>query len=91
MAMRGWKKYILVIFSLFIILLILMGSTSVKAKPPLKSKFYDFSEQLIDGEIRRPTALYMDARKPVKFERLLKLEKSFLPKLFDTAREKIFK
>ena len=89
--MQGWKKYILVVASLFIILLILMGATSVQAKPPLKSKFYDFSEQLIDGEIRRPTALYMDARKRVKFERLLKLKKSFLPKLFDSAREKIFK
>ena len=63
---------------------------SVKAKQP-KSKFYDFSEQLIDGEIKRPTTLYTDARESVKFERLLKLKKSFLPQLFDTAKEKVFK
>ena len=60
------------------------------AKEP-KAKFYDFSEQLIDGEIKRPTTLYTDARESVKFERLLKLKKSFLPQLFDTAKEKVFK
>ena len=27
----------------------------------------------------------------VKFEKLLKLKKSFLPKLYDTAKEKVFK
>ena len=64
------------------------------AKPPAnsgKSKFYDFSEQLIDGEIKKPTALYTSSRAKVKFERLLRLKRSFLPDLMDTAREKVFK
>ncbi len=64
------------------------------AKPPksnVKIKFYDFSDQLIDGEIKKPTALYTDVRSRVKFERLLRLKKSFLRPLFDTAREKVFK
>tara|TARA_R100000234_G_scaffold116671_1_gene94024 strand:+ start:1892 stop:2134 length:243 start_codon:yes stop_codon:yes gene_type:complete len=65
-------------------------ATSVKAKQP-KSKFYDFNEQLIDGEIKKPTTLYTDSRERVKFDRLLKLKKSFLPKLFNTAKEKVFK
>ena len=56
-----------------------------------KSKFYDFNEQIIDGEIKKPTTLFTDARQKVKFDRLLKLKKSFLPKLFDTAKEKVFK
>jgi|TARA_B100000287_G_scaffold394952_1_gene409423 hypothetical protein len=56
-----------------------------------KSKFYDFNEQLIDGELKRPSTLFTDARDKVKFDRLLKLKKSFLPKLFDTAKEKVFK
>ena len=60
------------------------------AKQP-KSKFYDFNEQIIDGEIKKPTTLYTNARQKVKFDRLLKLKKSFLPKLFDTAKEKVFK
>jgi hypothetical protein len=57
----------------------------------VKSKFYDFSEQLIDGEIRKPTYLYINSRSKVRFERLLRLKRSFLPELFKTAREKIFK
>ena len=81
-------KNILLSFSILLILL-LSSSTSYTKNP--KSKFYDFSEQLIDGQIKRPTTLYVDAREKVRFERLLKLKKSFLPKLFDTAKEKIFK
>ena len=56
-----------------------------------KSKFYDFNEQIIDGEIKKPTTLYTSAREKVKFNRLFKLKKSFLPKLFDTAKERVFK
>tara|TARA_R110000824_G_scaffold68140_3_gene176422 strand:+ start:80 stop:376 length:297 start_codon:yes stop_codon:yes gene_type:complete len=63
------------------------------AKPPTnqKSKFYDFNEQLIDGEIRKPTQLYVDARARAKFDRLLRLKKSFLPALFSTSKSQIFK
>ena len=64
--------------------------TAVSASPP-KSKFYDFNEQLIDGEIKRPTSLYTDARQKVKFDRLLRLKKSFIPDLFKTAKERVFK
>ena len=54
-------------------IMMVMGAviSKAEAKSP-KSKFYDFSEQLIDGEIKKPTALYTDARTQVKFERLLK-------------------
>tara|TARA_R100001082_G_C4322254_1_gene141687 strand:+ start:452 stop:649 length:198 start_codon:yes stop_codon:yes gene_type:complete len=60
------------------------------AKQP-KAKFYDFNDQIIDGEIKRPTTLYTNSRERVKFDRLLKLKKSFLPQLFDTAKERVFK
>ena len=56
-----------------------------------KSKFYDFSDQLIDGEIKKPTALYTDARTQVKFDRLLSLKKSFLKALLQTSKERVFK
>jgi len=60
------------------------------AKQP-RAKFYDFNEQLIDGEIKKPTTLYTDARGKVKFDRLLRLKKSFLPDLFATSKESVFK
>ena len=74
-----------------LLLLTLFMPLMVNAKPPTKSKFYDFSEQLIDGEIKKPTALYTDSRQKVKFDRLLSLKKSFMPQLFNTAKERVFK
>ena len=65
--------------------------TSAEAKPPERVKFYNFDEHLIDGEIKKPTGLYVDERKRAKFGRLLRLKKSFIPELMKTAREKVFK
>lgn len=76
---------VLIAFATFFVTI----STSA-AKTP-KAKFYDFSEQLIDGVIKKPTTLYTDAREKIRFDRLLKLKKSFLPKLFDTAKDPVFR
>ena len=76
--------------AVILILMFLLGISQVMASPP-KSKFYDFADQLINGELKKPTALYTDARTQVKFNRLLSLKKSFLPKLYSTAKEKVFK
>jgi hypothetical protein len=71
--------------------LIVIFSATATAKSPQKSKFYDFSDQLIDGERKKPTALYTDAREQVKFERLLTIKKSFIKKLLSTSKERVFK
>ena len=76
--------------SFIIFVFIFLNVSATVAKQP-KSKFYDFSEQLIDGEIKKPTILFIDRRQQIKFDRLLKLKKNFLPKLFDTAKERVFK
>jgi hypothetical protein len=65
------------------------SATAWSAEP--KAKFYDFSDQLIDGEIKKPTTLYTDSRTQVKFDRLLKLKKSFMKSLLLTAKERVFK
>ena len=82
-----WLKYFI---SFTVFLFIFLNASATVAKQP-KSKFYDFSEQLIDGEIKKPTILFIDRRQQIKFDRLLKLKKNFLPKLFDTAKERVFK
>ena len=73
-------------------IMMVMGAviSKAEAKTP-KAKFYDFSEQLIDGDIKKPTALYTGARQQVKFERLLKLKKSFIPALMNTSKGPVFK
>ena len=72
----------------FVVVCIMVGTAG--AKQP-KAKFYDFKDQIIDGEIKKPSTLYTDARKNVKFERLLKLKKSFMRDLYQTAKERIFR
>jgi hypothetical protein len=67
--------------------------TTAMAVPPkgVKSKFYDFSEQLINGQVRKPTVIYMNHREKVKFKRLLSLKKSFMRQLFATNKNGVFK
>ena len=78
------------ICSLIVLLGVVLFASSVQAQTP-KSKFYDFNEQIIDGEIKKPTSLYTDARQKVKFDRLLSLKKTFIPDLLKTAKERVFK
>jgi len=62
------------------------------AKPKKNSKirFYDFSDQLIDGKLRKPSTLYIESRKRAKFHRLLSLKKSFRQALIDSAKDPAF-
>ena len=76
--------------AIFITLFIMLGNEALAQSKP-KSKFYDFGEQVIDGEIKKPTALYTDTKKRVKFGRLLRLKKSFIPDLMTTSKERTFK
>jgi len=89
-------KVIKSVFFILVIITSLNADAIADVAPPHKksnekSKFYDFSEQLIDGQIRRPTGLYTTARNKARFNRLLRLKKSFLPRLFATSKERVFK
>ena len=52
-----------------------------------KTKFYDFDDLLINGEYKKPQIMYTDTQAKVKFERLFKIKKNFLPKLRETKRD----
>ena len=68
--------------------LVLTGVASAQPAPKnAQTKFYNFDDLLIDGQYKKPQVLYTDARQKVKFERLLKLKKDFLPKLKETAKD----
>ena len=79
------------LISLFVVMVAVLAFTSSVWAKDDKSKFYDFSDQLIDGEIKKPTALYTNARAQVRFDRLLSLKKSFLPMLLQSSKERVFK
>ena len=57
-------------------IIITCGAFNVFGKSK-KARFYDFSDQLINGEIKKPAAIYMESRARAKFAKLLKLKKSF--------------
>lgn len=52
-----------------------------------KSKFYDFEDMMVDGELKTPDVERMEARGQAKFKRLLDLKKSFLPKVQNSTEE----
>jgi hypothetical protein len=87
---RPFEWAIALYVTIFLVLFVLLGN-DVYAQTKPRTKFYDFSEQIIDGEIKKPTALYTDSKKKVKFDRLLKLKKSFIPDLLNTSKEPTFK
>ncbi len=69
--------------------------TAVAVNPAMakdaKSRFYDFSDQLIDGDVKKPSTIWMESRTRAKFEKLLKLKKSFRQAMIDTSKEPILK
>ncbi len=77
-----------ILVAIFVIGVVYIGTAHGRSP---KSKFYDFQDQLIDGEIKKPTTLYTDSRKRVRFNRLLKLKKSFMYDLLRTSKERIFR
>jgi hypothetical protein len=52
-----------------------------------RSKFYDFNDMMVDGELQKPKVQRAEARGSARFERLLDLKKSFLPKVQQSAKE----
>ena len=56
-----------------------------------KTRFYDFSDQLIDGHIKKPATLWMESRSRAKFAKLLRLKKSFRGALIMSGKEPILK
>jgi hypothetical protein len=74
---------------------LMLAATLVKpvlaADKEEKARFYDFGDQLIDGDIKKPQNIYIDARTKAKFEKLLKLKKSFRPAMLETSKERILK
>jgi len=72
------------------LLLVVISLPAYAEKDP-RIKFYNFDEMLIDGEIKKPKGLLLDAHRGAEFKRLNDMRRSFLKELEDTAREKVIK
>ena len=84
-----WIRRLIFIIVIFIIAI---SFCAVDAYPQnKKARFYDFSDQLIDGQIKKPSTLYIDSRTRAKFGKLLLLKKSFRNALIMSAKDPILK
>ncbi len=72
----------------FTVMALLLSAGSAFAQDATKTKFYNFDDMLIDGQLKTPDLQRADARDKAKFARLLKLKKSFMPKVRETAEAK---
>lgn len=77
-----WRQ-IMVKILVFVIVFLPIGSGAA----PTKTKFYNFDDLLINGTYKKPQVLYIDSNQKIKFEKLLKLKKDFLPKLKKTNKD----
>lgn len=85
------KRILSMVLAVAAVVTFAMPAFAQSGKGDVKSKFYDFSDTLIDGEIKKPSTLYTDARVKVKFDRLAKLKKSFMEPMLQSAKEQVFK
>jgi hypothetical protein len=84
------SKTLRILLTLVALALAAVMAAPVMAKPT-KARFYDFSDQLIDGEVKKPTAIYMESRARAKFAKLLRLKKSFKQAMINSSKEPILK
>jgi len=85
-----WIRKLFFITASIIISIILFYHVNSHAKSK-KARFYDFSDQLIDGQIKKPSTLYIDSRTRAKFGKLLLLKRSFREALIMSAKDPILK
>jgi len=85
-----WLRRLFYITASLIVAIILFHHVATRASTK-KARFYDFSDQLIDGQIKKPSTLYIDSRTRAKFGKLLLLKKSFRNVLILSAKDPILK
>ncbi len=85
------KKAKIFFVFLFFWLFFVISSVSAQSSSKIKTKFYNFDDLLINGQYKKPQVLYTDSKQKVKFGRLLKLKKDFLPKLKNSSKDPLLR
>ncbi len=75
---------------LIVALAFVLGSANAFAQDEggdTRSKFYNFDDMLVDGQLKTPDLIKNQARGKAQFKRLLNLKKSFMPKIEESTEE----
>jgi len=62
----------------FFATVITCATSTPQEKPVEQTRFYDFNDMIIDGELQRPEGLYSTERGEAQFDGLLQLDQSFV-------------
>lgn len=71
---------------LFSLLVLPVAAMAQDADEP-QTKFIDFGEMLIDGELQKPQGMFNTERGRARFQSLLSLRRSFLPDIEKASHE----
>jgi hypothetical protein len=53
----------------------------------VQTRFYDFNDMLIDGELMRPEGMFTRARDRARFQRLLELRRELIQEIEESAKD----
>jgi hypothetical protein len=81
--MQMKKLTALVLFSMLALPVVAVAQ---EADEP-QTKFIDFGEMLIDGELQKPQGMFNTERGRARFQSLLSLRRSFLPDIEKASQE----
>ena len=78
------------IIGMGVVVVILLFSANAFAQDEggdTKTKFYNFDDMLVDGQLKTPDLMKEQVQGRARFERLLNLKKSFIPKIQESTEE----
>jgi hypothetical protein len=81
----------LVIAAVALLSVVPLASARPPSKAKIQEKFYLFGKHDISAIGRKPSVTHVSAAERPKFERLLRLKRSFMSRLYQTDRLKAFK
>lgn len=85
------RKVTAIVFAMALMLFSASAFAQDSGEGETRSKFYDFNDMLVDGRLKTPDLMKTDARGKAKFNRLLQLKKSFIPKIRESTEESALK
>lgn len=80
-------RTLLIVASLLVVPAFSFAQDAADESGEPESRFYDFSDMLIDGELLRPDGMMATERGNAVFGSLLNLRRSFMPEIQNAATE----
>lgn len=74
-------------FLCVVVVFALCSSSAFAQDDAPQERLYNFDDMLIDGAFRDPQGMFERARADATFEGVLKIERSFIEKIEETAQE----